>query len=139
MNIRAKVNQVVERYGTRDPYEIAGKLCIYVFFENLGTINGYYSTSHGLKFIHINEKLSHKMRELVCAHEIGHAVLHPSMNIEIINGHTHHVEGRYENQANLFASYLLYPDEFLMQFEGFSAEQIAAALEIPKHIITLRC
>lgn len=139
MNTLSIVNSLVAKYGTRDPFELADKLSIYVFFENLGTINGYYSTAFGIKLIHINEKLSQKMREITCAHEIGHAVLHPGLNIEFMHQSTHLLGNRYENQANLFASHLLFPDEFLMQYEGFSADQIASALEIPRHIINIRC
>lgn len=133
------VNSLVSKYGTRDPFELADKLCIYVFFENLGSINGYYSTAFGIKIIHINEKLSLKMRELTCAHELGHAVMHPRLNIEFMHQNTHVVEEKYEKQANLFASHLLFPDEVLMEYEGYSAKEIASLLEIPCHILTMRC
>ncbi len=139
MKTLSTVNYLVSKYGTRDPYELADKLSIYVFFENLGSINGYYSTAFGIKLIHINEKLSHKMRELTCAHELAHAVLHPNLNIEFMHHSTHMLEARYEKQANLFASYLLFPDELLMQYEGYSAREIASFLEMPEHIITMRC
>lgn len=132
------VNNLVSKYGTRDPYELADKLCFYIYFENLGTINGYYSTAFDVKSIHINEKLSLKMRELTCAHELGHAVMHPNLNINFMHKSTYMLTEKYEQQANLFASYLLFPDEILMQYEGYSADKIASILEVPAHIIDIR-
>lgn len=135
----AVVNNLVSKYGTRDPYELADKMCFYIYFENLGTINGYYSTAFDVKSIHINEKLSLKMRELTLAHEIGHAVMHPNLNINFMHQNTYMLKEKYEQQANLFASYLLFPDEILMQYEGYSADKIASILEVPTHIIDIRC
>lgn len=42
---------------TRDPFTIAAKLGIRVLHEPLGSIRGYYSRTHRIKFIHINQDL----------------------------------------------------------------------------------
>ena len=65
---------------TRDPFTIAAKLGIRVLHEPLGSIRGYYSRTHRIKFIHINQDLSKERQRQVCAHELGHAILHPKSN-----------------------------------------------------------
>lgn len=138
MNILSVVENLVEKHGTRNPFTIADKCGVYVYCESLGTVNGYYNTAFGVKSIHINEKLSQKMKELTCAHELGHAIMHPNLNINFMTQKTFMLPGKYEQQANLFASYLLFPPDVLKEYEGFSVKEIASILEVPQRIISIR-
>ena len=70
-------SDLVRRYGTRDPFEIAKALGIEVLFcDNFGTLKGMYRVIKRNRFIFINQDLSEKMQRIVCAHEIGHDQLH---------------------------------------------------------------
>jgi len=138
MNVLSVVEKLVEKHGTRDPFSLADKCGFFVCVEDLGTVNGYYCTAFGVKCIHINERLSQKMRELTCAHEIGHAIMHPELNINFMTKSTYLLKEKYEQQANMFASLLLFPHDVLKQYEGFSTEEIASILEVPPHIIEIR-
>lgn len=49
--------QLISKYKTNNPQEIAQELGIIILFEPLGEINGYYNTAFRQKFIHINNTL----------------------------------------------------------------------------------
>ena len=138
MSVLSVVENIVSEYGTRDPYVIADKCGILVCEENLGSLNGYYCTAFGIRSIHINRNLSDMMKKITCAHEIGHAHLHHQLNVNVMLENTLMLKGKYEKQANLFASCLIFPDEVLKEYEGYSCEEIASALEVPPYIISLR-
>ena len=138
MTVKNTVSWLVREYGTRNPYELAENSGIYIVREDLGTVNGYYSCAFGVKSIHLNVNLSPQRQKLCCAHELGHALLHDDLNTYFLISSTMMLPDKYEQQANLFASYLLFPDEVLKEYEGWSTEEIAAALGVPIEILDLR-
>ena len=88
MSIKHKVDMLCRKCDTRDPFTIAAKLGIRVLHEPLGSIRGYYSRTHRIKFIHINQDLSKERQRQVCAHELGHAILHPKSNTPFLRANT---------------------------------------------------
>ena len=68
--------QLISKYKTNNPQEIAQELGIIILFEPLGDINGYYNTAFRQKFIHINNTLVEAKQKFTIAHELGHALLH---------------------------------------------------------------
>ena len=138
MNVLEQVSRIVRDFKTRNPFEIAEKSSILVSFEDLGSVNGYYITAFGVKSIHINKNLPRRRQEVCCAHELGHAFMHENLNTFFLIEETLMPADKFERQANLFASYLLFPDEALKEYEGWSAEQIAADLGVPKRLIEIR-
>lgn len=75
-----KVERLVRKFGTRDPYKIAEQLSIRILFEELGEIHGYYNKLKRIKFIHININTTEKEILYILAHELGHAICHPNEN-----------------------------------------------------------
>lgn len=71
--IKRKVNELVKRFNSNDPFEIAEGLNIIVLFEDLGKTLGYYSSYKLYQFIHINNRLDETLHRPVCCHELGHA------------------------------------------------------------------
>ena len=57
LNLKELIFHLTKKYQTSDPFELADALGIAVFFENLGTINGYYNNPLRMKQIHINHAL----------------------------------------------------------------------------------
>jgi Zn-dependent peptidase ImmA (M78 family) len=55
----------------------------------------------------INCDLDEWLKRYVCAHELGHAVLHPDINTGFLKKHTLFPIGRFEREANEFAINLL--------------------------------
>ena len=112
MDIRLKVLNLIVKYGTKNPFKLAKKLNIEILIEDLGEVRGLFKKVLKIKFIFINSKLSEFDKILVCAHELGHAILHSSSNYQFLIDNTRILrKSRLEDEANLFASYLLIPDD----------------------------
>lgn len=72
------------------------------------------------------------------AHELGHAVLHPKENCAFMSRHTLLLTSKIERQANLFAAYLLITDDLLVEYRGFTIEQLCNGTGYPMELIKLR-
>ncbi|WP_102706980.1 ImmA/IrrE family metallo-endopeptidase [Terribacillus saccharophilus] len=100
-------NKLIKKYGTSCPFKIAEQLGIIVLYENLGGSLGYFSKQFRIKIIHINESANEKMQRFICAHELGHAVLHPEVNTPFMKKQTLFSTASIEIEANLFAIHLI--------------------------------
>lgn len=107
-NIERIVKSLVDTHDTNNPFKLAKALKIKIVYEELGSILGYYSKTHRTKVIHINQNLNKKAQEFVCAHELGHAIQHANSNTSFLKKHTLFSTNKLEQQANLFAIYLLF-------------------------------
>ena len=130
MEIKQRVNRLCRKYGTRDPFELAERMNILVVREPLGSINGYYNQCYRQKFIHINEELEEYRQKFTCAHELGHAVLHPKANTPFLRDNTLFSVSRLEREANCFAAELRCPDEVLLEYPGCTVGELARILGI---------
>ena len=114
MNIKLRVKNLEKKYGTRDPYKLCKRLKINIIYMDLGEIKGIYKKVVTNKFIVINENLDEFCQKVVLAHELGHAVLHHSKEIQALKDYD--LFPRYTNQieieANTFAAELLIDDTF---------------------------
>ncbi len=119
MNIKLRVLNLIARHRTRNPFKLARLLNIEIVYEDLGEVRGFFKKILRRKFIFINNKLSEFDQKLVCAHELGHAVLHFSNRIQFLIDNTKLLrKSRIEDEANLFASWLLFPsDDVIEEFE----------------------
>ncbi|MES5957522.1 ImmA/IrrE family metallo-endopeptidase [Bacillus fungorum] len=105
--INLKIDELLRRYNTRDPFLIAEKKGIIVIIENLGDIFGYYHKVFNIPFIHINERLSYSNQVFTCFHELGHVVFHPNENTPKLSSISLCSEIRIEAEANYFATRFL--------------------------------
>lgn len=136
MIIKEKVESLCRRHDTRNPFDLCRSLGIIVLFEPLGTVRGYYSQSHRFKIIHINQDIPEERQLFTCAHELGHALMHPNACTPFLREHTLFSVDKLEVEANRFATCLCYPADYLIQeFEGCSACCIAEALDLPLPLI----
>lgn len=119
MNIKLRVLNLIARHRTRNPFKLARLLNIEIVYEDLGEVRGFFKKILRRKYIFINNKLSEFDQKLVCAHELGHAVLHSSNRIQFLIDNTKLLrKSRIEDEANLFASWLLFPsDDVIEEFE----------------------
>lgn len=142
MDIKEIVNQLIKKYGTMNPFELADLLGIVVIFEPLGSIYGYYSKSHRTKVIHINENLPYEKQYFTCTHELGHVVLHPDENTAFLKKHTLFSTDKIEIEANTFAIELLLPDDLFIDLEYiYSCFTIYEAIKdkgIPEELLSLK-
>ncbi|MEB7455094.1 ImmA/IrrE family metallo-endopeptidase [Lysinibacillus sphaericus] len=140
MDIKMIIGQLVKKYGTSNPFKLADLLGILIVFEPLGSIYGYYSRSHRTKVIHINEFLPHNKQFSTCAHELGHALLHPNENTAFLKKNTLLSTEKIEIEANTFAVELLLPDELFTDqiFSGFTIYDAIEEKGVPFELLSLK-
>ena len=126
-----------KKYKTSNPFEIAKYMNIYVLYEDLGEMYGYYNNPLRMKQIHINSNLSDHLQNLTCAHELGHAVLHPKANTPFLKKNTFISVDKMEIQANKFAMELLIPDDFIEEHKHFTIEQLSRLLGYNEELMKL--
>jgi len=138
MDIPSKVKALVESYKTNNPFQIADTLGVLVLITPLGNLKGCYKYLKRRKFIFINSNLDYNEQKVVCAHELGHAIMHPKVNCSFMQSYTLLCTEKIEIEANKFCSNLLLTDDILKDYEGYSCEQISQATFIPVEIVRLR-
>lgn len=132
------ISKLVKKHMTRNPLELAESLGIIVLYEPLGSINGYYNTAFRQKFIHINQDLPEYKKLFTAAHELGHAILHPSSNTPFLRENTFFSVNKLEIEANAFAVNLLITDEDLEEHKELTIGQIAMMFGCNDELIKLR-
>jgi Zn-dependent peptidase ImmA (M78 family) len=133
--LKELITKLIQRHKTNDPFEIASQKNILVLTgENLGGILGYFKTHKRIKMIHINRELDEIQQKYVCAHELGHALLHPKESTPFLKRNTFVVTDKIENEANTFAVELLIPDRLLYEYRDTRAtiQEVAATYGVPK-------
>lgn len=138
MNIKAIVESLCKKFDTRDPFEIAARKNILVICEPLGTIRGYYNRVYRQRMIHLNSDITSGEAVYVCAHELGHALLHPDSNTPFLKRSTLYSVDRLENEANRFAAELLLPDGEFIPYLGYTIEQTASALMMREETVAYK-
>lgn len=114
MDISKRANNLVKKYRTNCPFQLAHSLNIIVRFEDMpNCTQGFYLKTLRRRFISINRNLSAEWQRFVCAHELGHDRLHKGLGYYFIERHTLFNPGKFERQANNFAVNLLSSGESL--------------------------
>lgn len=133
MEIKEYALKIAEKHATTNPFEIARRKNIIVLFEDLGNTLGFYNTYKRFKFIHINNQIDEITQRFVCAHELGHAVLHPKANTPFLRNQTFFSVDRLEIEANTFAVELLLTDEMVSAYEDtrLSIQEVAEIHGVP--------
>lgn len=120
--IKRKVDELIYEWGTREPIRLCKYLGIRVKYGDYGSIKGAFRVILDKKCIFINDNLEENEKKIILSHELGHAILHSNESIQELLMFEHMVKsGKLENEANLFAIYLLK--------EEYSHENIKIALE----------
>lgn len=114
MDIKRRVINLERKYGTRNPYKLCKRMKINIVYMDLGNIKGIYKKVVTNKFIVINENLDEFCQKVVLAHELGHAVLHHSKEIQALKDYDlfPQFSNQIEVEANTFAAELLIDDSF---------------------------
>ena len=80
MDIKEFAQKTIQRFGTHDPFDICNQLGIVILYLPLGRMRGYcYSNENG-KAVVLHDGLAEHEARVVCAHELGHVLLHPNLN-----------------------------------------------------------
>lgn len=130
--IASKVKSLINKYDTNCPFKLAKALGIEIVYENLGKTLGYYSSHFRIKIIHINQSADEGQKKFTCAHELGHAIFHPSANTPFLKKHTLFSTDRIELEAHLFAIKLLFSNIH----DTVSLDESVKNYGIPKQLLT---
>ncbi|WP_342417149.1 ImmA/IrrE family metallo-endopeptidase [Paenibacillus sp. FSL R10-2782] len=102
------VRDLIKRFKTNNPFEIAEQLSIHIRYCDLGNnTRGLYYRKLRRRFIVIHENLSEPWMRFVCAHELAHDRLHPGISRFFVDNKSFFNVGKFERQANQFAVKLL--------------------------------
>lgn len=135
---RTAAVELMNKHKTNDPFKIAKQKGILVLFEPLGKTLGYYNRYKRISFIHINNSIDEGLQKFVCAHELGHAVLHHDANTPFLKRKTLFSTERIEIEANKFATELLIPDDLIMEHSYLTIYEIARIANVPIELAYLK-
>lgn len=138
MEIKARVNKLVRKYKTRDPFEMIKGMNVILVFYPLDGVRGFYQYFQRNNIIYIDETLSEHDKAFVLAHEIGHMILHKKSNAIFMDSRTQFRTSKYENEANKFAIELLISDESLSEYSDCTIEQLSQIYGYHQKLIELR-
>lgn len=136
--IKKWVQELKKKHLTDCPFEIATDKGIVIQYADLGDTMGFYFQSNRIKFININHTLQEHVQRFVCAHELGHAVMHPKANTPFMKRSTYFSIDKIEREANRFAVELLIPDSELKNYEGWMVNEVAAVYGVPDEVVLLK-
>ena len=127
-NIYEIVKDTVYKYKTSNPFEICKKLGIKIDYVNYGKAIILDS-----KIIKINKKYTEYSRYVLCAHELGHAILHKEDCLNYFDDSNTLEKIEKDRQAYLFAAYLLFEDDGEIKFENMNSDMIYKFIESHLH------
>jgi Zn-dependent peptidase ImmA (M78 family) len=143
-SISTEVERLVEKYGTRDPFELCKELNIKIRYMNLGNyMKAYFFYQSRIKNIIINSNIVEPLHRILVAHELGHALLH--CELAMMNS-IHEFElfdntSKTEYEANLFAAELLIEDNQLLSMLNDSNKSffdVARELYVPAELLDFK-
>lgn len=134
-DIKNVVKKLIKRYKTTEPFELCSLMGITVIFSDLGSVRGIYQYKYKKRIVHINCNLDAYLKRQVCAHELGHAVLHRKTNTVFLDTFTYLPIEKVEIEANIFAAELLIGDIDPKNYEGYCLSEVAAALEVSEKMV----
>lgn len=128
---------LVRRCGTKDPFRIAKDLGFLVIRTPLRGIRGFFQYAKRCSIIYIDSSLEDREASFVCAHELGHAILHRGCNRIFMDKHTYFPVNRQEIEADRFAVDLLFDDDeprdFLDHPVQVSADYMGISIELAEY------
>ena len=138
MNIKKIANRLAKKCNSRNPLEIAKALGFIVIHTPLSGIRGFYQYEKRCHIIYIDSTLPEETARFVCAHELGHAVLHHKLNRIYLDKCTHFVTSRYEKEADRFAVQLLYEDGDLFDLQELPISTVSVCLGVSEELAAYR-
>lgn len=122
---------ILKEYGGRDIFETAENSGAKVWFRRLGALKGFYICENAVRYIVVNEDLDDMTKEVVCAHELGHDILHRELSAGGIRENTMFLQtNKTEREANLFAAEILLSDKAVLSELEYNSSPNAVAYEL---------
>lgn len=136
-----KCKDILDEFGGGDIFETAENSGVNVWFRELGSLKGFYVYVNGCRYIVINENLDDITAAVVCAHELGHDMLHRELSEGGIRENTLFLENnKTEREANLFAAEILISDSEILDgiYDYNNLQALAAEMHMPEELIDFK-
>lgn len=136
--IKQNVRKLIETHGTSNPFLLCDYLDIKIIKSNLGNeIKGFFQrTPSGHKIIHINSSIDENEMKYICAHELGHAVLHTNVSIALFIENPLQIKNKYEIEADKFAAELLIDIETdAHYYKDMTIKQLSFIFHVPVDLL----
>ena len=136
--------KLVRKYKTCDPFELARRMGMIIkFCSDFVKQRGASAIVLGNRVIFINSNLSEQMQRMVCAHELGHLLLHRACygkEAWVLNHELFDIRDELEYEANVFAANLLIDDAEMFDFleEGYNVLATASGLGVNVNLLMLK-
>lgn len=139
MNEMVLVDNLINKHKTNNPFELCDALDYIVLEVPLTGVRGFYQYYKMNNLIYINTNLPEQVKKFVCAHELGHALMHRNTNTIYLDTRTFLKTSLYERQANQFAINLLYPrDADFDEYRDCTISQTAKCLNVSEELLEYR-
>lgn len=141
-----ETEKLIKKYDETDPFRLCKDMDIILNFYPMGNTSecckGFFLSQSRIHSITINSDLSDDLQRIICAHELGHAVLHKDCG-KINAFHDfglYDSVNHFEYDANIFAAELLLSDEDVLNVlnDDLSFFQAAAKLYVPPEILDFK-
>lgn len=138
MDIKARIDKLVRKYKTRDPFEMIKGMNVILVLYPLEGVRGFYQYFQRNNIIYIDETLPEHDKMFVLAHELGHMMLHKKSNAIFMDTRTQFKTSRYETEADKFAMELLISDDSLSEYNEYTIDQLSLVYGYHQKLIELR-
>lgn len=136
--MKSLAKKIAAKCGTRDPFKIAKYFDYIVVQVPLVGIRGFYDYKKRNHIIYIDSELGSGEKQFVCAHELGHSLLHRGLNRIFLDTTTHLKTNCYEREANEFAVELIVSDDDLEPFLEYPVERAAEYFGLNSELMEYR-
>ena len=144
--ISHSAEDIKKDFPDSDPFEMAKAMGNLLLFQAMGkaksACKGFFMMQDGQPSITINSDLPKMIQKIICAHELGHAVLHsqtPGMG-KFHDFALFDTTSITEYEANVFAAELLLKDTDVLELlnEDMSFFGVASSLRIPPELLDFK-
>ena len=137
--------RLVAAANSRDPFQIADEIGLQIqMVKDFTVLKGFYMILHVVPWEFIYDYLVEQLKRIVCAHEIGHHVLHQDLVRQTMlqEFSLFDRQNRPEYEANVLAAEVLLPDTEVLDMIyhcGYDAFQIARCTGSNVNLVALKC
>lgn len=137
--------ELVADANSRNPFQIADEIGLQIqMVKDFTVLKGVYMILHEVPWAFINDNLDEQLKRIVCAHEIGHHVLHQDLVRQTMlqEFSLFDRQNRPEYEANVLAAEVLLPDTEVLDMIyhcGYDAFQIARCTGSNVNLVALKC
>lgn len=133
-SIRQYVQKLIDKHHTSNPFELAELHGIQIVYAQIKSLRGYYIKSSRIKVIVISTEVKDEHIKYICAHELGHALLHDKINMRYLTTKSYFPAVKYEREADIFAMELIMNDSDELYSNETSIYTIANQYGVPQRI-----